>query len=156
MTITNTETCETSAIRLLTRREHSSKELTTKLLQKNYSIEEINLILQKLQANNLQSDVRFANMYAKHRAEAGFGPIRITYDLRDKGIKQETIANALNLYITEYMPWNELAYKVKCKKFGSSIPPKYSMLHKKQQQFLYNRGFTTSQIEQVFTEHLDC
>lgn len=146
----NKETCETSAIRFLARREHSFKELKTKLLQKGYLTDEVNSILQKLNANNLQNDVRFANMYTKHRADAGFGPIRITLELKEKGITQEIIDNALDSYTTEYMSWEDLAYKVKCKKFGLDIPQKYSILHKKQMQFLYNRGFTTSQIEQIF------
>ena len=58
-------------LRLLTYREHSQKELRTKLMQKGFAREDIQPIIEQLAENNWQSDTRFAESYARHRMQKG-------------------------------------------------------------------------------------
>jgi len=133
--------CEMQAFNYLARREHSRLELERKLAAKGYEKDIIKLALDKLKSKNLQSDARFAENYTKARASRGYGPVRITLELRERGVNDVDITSALNSYVEQHADWAELAAQVLRKKFGSVIPAKYSPEHKKQLQFLYYKGF---------------
>jgi regulatory protein len=66
---------------LLARREHSAHELRQKLEKREFDRDEIELALEVLQQNNLQSDARFTESYVNHRTNAGLGPIKIAHEL---------------------------------------------------------------------------
>lgn len=138
--------CQTTALNLLARREHSRLELERKLQAKGYAKSEIHSLLDELCSKNLQSDMRFAINYTKARADRGYGPVRIALELRERGVSELIIEDGLNSYHEHYLSWQELANKVRCKKFGCLLPKKHSQEYKKQQQFLYYRGFTSEQI----------
>ena len=61
-----------SALDLLTRREHSAKELSDKLKRKGHSQEEINEVLESCQRMDLQSDQRFVEAYIRYRIRQGY------------------------------------------------------------------------------------
>ena len=75
------------ALDLLSRREHSRKELYLKLISRFESKEDINLILNKLEKNKLLSDSRFTEEYVQARRRKGFGPIKISAELEKKRYK---------------------------------------------------------------------
>ncbi len=77
------------ALDLLSRREHSRKELFLKLINRFESQEEINLTLDKLEGKNLLSDSRFAEEYVQARRKKGFGPIKISAELDPMGSIQK-------------------------------------------------------------------
>jgi regulatory protein len=77
-----------SALNLLARREHSRMELTQKLKLRNFSENEISQTIEQLTQQDLQSDKRFAECYMRSRAEKGFGPVRIKFELREKGVDE--------------------------------------------------------------------
>ena len=77
---------------LLSRREHSRKEVKEKLLLRYENTEQINIVLDKLVSNNLINDSRFAEAYVLNRKRKGFGPKKIIFELISKGVK-ESIAN---------------------------------------------------------------
>ncbi len=64
---------------LLSRREHSRKEIKEKLLLRYENTEQINVVLEKLVSNNLINDSRFAEAYVLNRKRKGFGPKNINY-----------------------------------------------------------------------------
>ena len=141
-----------AALNLLARREHSRSELENKLTQKYHPAQreagcEFNFLLEHvldhLAAAGLQDDARFAEAYMQSRLRRGFGPDRISLELRQKGIS-ETVANIVlkNAYSADgiYAVWN--------KKF--SCYPEDLKEKAKQQQFLRYRGFSGEQIQQLF------
>ena len=67
---------------LLSRREHSFKELINKLKDRVDSEEKLFEELTKLKEENLQSDERFAESYTRSRSVKGFGPEKISYELK--------------------------------------------------------------------------
>jgi regulatory protein len=84
-----------SAIRLLTIREHSCRELALKLRKRGFSDEVISAISTELVHSGLLDDSRFAGAYVRVRLQRLFGPIRIRAELRGKGVSDEAIGPAL-------------------------------------------------------------
>jgi regulatory protein len=133
------------ALDLISRREHSRYEVMQKL-NKRYPetrslIEEV---LDKLIANNILDDERFAEMYINSRARKGFGPKKIEMELSSKHVESFIISSSLEAYDN----WIENAKKELLKKFKGIVPTDYQSKIK-QKQFLFNRGFSTQIIERV-------
>ena len=125
------------AIRLLSRREHSAKEIHDSLQAKGCDESIIEALLQELQASNLQSDQRFAEAYSRFRQQRGFGPLRIKQELQQKGIAAELIHEVLNNSET---PWEQAIESVRVKRFGAAVPTDNNNIAK-QMRFLNYRGF---------------
>ena len=73
------------AMDFLARREHSEQELRQKLKARADDADEVEAALHKLKDEGLQSDERFTEAYVHHRVNAGIGPLKIRYELRQKG-----------------------------------------------------------------------
>lgn len=133
------------AMDLLARREHSRLELLRKLRQREYPDALIIPELDKLEAENLLSDQRFAESYINMRRKAGFGPVRIREELRERGV-----SNALfDTYLDESDTiWVQQAAQVRAKKFGEACAVDFEQ-RVKQAKFLNYRGFNQQQIDTV-------
>jgi len=71
------------AMNFLARREHSVKELQTKLVKADFDIDEVNAVIDKLITSNLQSDQRFTENYSRYRSQRGFGSLKIRLELKN-------------------------------------------------------------------------
>jgi len=133
------------ALDLVSRREHSRHELMQKL-NKRFpdTMPIIEEALDKLIANKILDDERFAEMYLNSRARKGFGPKKIEMELYSKRVDSFLIANAIEAYES----WNENAENELKKKFKGIQPTDYQS-KMKQKQFLFNRGFSSQIIEQI-------
>ncbi len=60
------------AMDLLSRREHSTYQLTQKLKKREFDLDAIEAALDRLQQENLQSDSRFIESIVNSRVNAGF------------------------------------------------------------------------------------
>lgn len=130
------------AVRLLSRREHSTEELRRKLAAKGYPEDSIAAVLAKLGNKKLVSDERFAASYVHHHARRGQGPVRIRAELRQQGIAE---ADAQKEVGAPEMDWNQLAGEVRRRKFGAALPGTAAE-RAKQARFLQYRGFNSDQI----------
>lgn len=131
------------AMDLLARREHSRTELTNKLKQRDFSMQEITTCLDQLEADDLLSNERFAEAYAKMRSRRGFGPVRIMQELKQRGISHAQVEQCL-----AFIDWQTLITETFHKKFAD-----INMTDFKQRakciQFLNYRGYTQQQIERL-------
>jgi len=135
-----------TAMNLLARREHSANELMQKLKRRDHSEDEIFAVIETLQADNLQSDTRFTESFINQRVNAGFGPIKIRHELRQKGVNEELV----NLFLENYDgEWRENMIQQRIRKYGAEIPTDYS-LKMKQARFLQNRGFSPESVMRLF------
>ncbi|MFP6776618.1 MAG: regulatory protein RecX [PS1 clade bacterium] len=134
--------CYASAMRLLVRREHSTLELRQKLAAKGFDIELIDFSICKLIEHNQQSDKRFAEDFIRMRFNQGKGPVKISLELKQKGIQSFSFSG---------FDFFSLANKVRQKKFGTKIPNNYND-EAKQKRFLQSRGFNFDQIDSAFTK----
>lgn len=126
-----------TAMNLLARREHSRLELARKLHKRYSEYVLIESALDKLTADSLLSDDRFAEAYVSYRKRAGFGPVRISTELRERGVSELLISRHIN---DSEAFWIHAALAAKNKKFGSE---KITTIEEKarQQRFLTYRGF---------------
>lgn len=84
------------ALRYLSRRAHSTKELTLKLQQKGYALKSIETVTADLQKKGYLNDVEFARMFLREELRLKrTGPLLIKNKLMIKGISLETIEKIL-------------------------------------------------------------
>lgn len=122
------------ALNLLARREHSRAELARKLAPFGEA-EEISALLDDLERDNLLSNVRCAEMLTHARA-GRHGSLRLKADLRDKGLPEAVIADAV--FQARAMDL-EAARQVWAKKFARR--PRDAAERARQMRFLAGRGF---------------
>ena len=130
------------ALGLLTRREHSRKELTRKLAVRGVERADAEAAVSRLTAEGWQDDVRFAESLVRSRAGSGYGPIRIRAELGTHGLDREAVAAALDTFDGD---WAELARDMVRRRFGASVVEDRSM-QRKAADFLIRRGFAADHI----------
>lgn len=130
------------ALRLLARREHSRLELTRKLLQRQLPKSVIETVLDDYEEQDWLSDERFAEAYARQRIEAGYGLLRITGELNQRGVAE----NADTLQAMSLQDWCDQAVRLRRKRFGLSDLRGQLEERLRQIRFLQRRGFTQEQI----------
>jgi len=134
-----------SAMNMLARREQSRKELENKLGTR-FEADVINRVLDDLKSEGLQSDQRFLESFVSSRINRGQGPLKISYELRNKGIAMEAIADQLEPYAEN---WLEIAKDVLERKFGEEPPADYKE-RQKRQRFIASRGFPNDVCYKLF------
>jgi regulatory protein len=91
-----TRAARESALRLLSYRARSTKELRERLKKKRYSPEAINEVLISLERSGLINDFEFAKAFVHDRLlRKPMGKGLLVQELRKKGIKKETIEDVL-------------------------------------------------------------
>lgn len=131
-----------SALGLLTRREHSRRELSRKLRARGVEPGEADAALEKLEEQQFQSDERFAAMLVRSRIAAGHGPVRIRAELAAQhGIATEEIEAAIAAEVeAEGLDWDEQAAAQLQRRYGGRPAPDPAERHKRA-AFLLRRGF---------------
>jgi regulatory protein len=138
-----------AAMTLLAVREHSRQELLRKL-QARFESDELEDALLRLSDEQLQSDRRFAQGYARERALKGHGPQRIQAELLKRGISGNDADSALQaLKVEEGIEWITLARQVLRKKYGSPQLPAEYPERARRLRFLQYRGFAADQLSSL-------
>lgn len=140
-----------AAMNYLARREHSSWELTRKLRAKDFTDSEIQQGISALTAEGLLSDTRYIESYVHARRQKGYGPLKIEAELLSRGIAKELIEHHLKIADNA---WFASAKKSWHKRFKGTLPRDFK-LRVKQMRFLQSRGFTSEQIETIFSSDHD-
>ena len=133
------------ALDIISRREHSQKELSNKLIKKFNIPELVDSVIHNLLEKNLINDCRYSEAYVVARKRKGFGPKKIGYELVSRGINENTASEAIDAE----GGWNEAALKAFNKKFKAGISEDFKEQNK-QKIFLQNRGFSFQEIDSVF------
>ena len=135
------------AIRLLTQREHTRKELLYKLnCNDSFCEQVINDVLSRLETEGYLSETRFICSFVRSSIHRGHGPIRIQNGLKGKGITSSLAQEGIH---KQDLDWNEHAKAVLQKKFGGE-PPKDIKERAKQTRFLLSRGFSNEHVRHAF------
>ena len=134
-----------AAMNLLARREHSLGELRQKLRRRFDNVAMLETQLQKLVEENLQSDDRFAESFARQRAGRGYGPARVRQEMREKNLSDLAIARAFE---SAELDWPALAEMVFRKKFGEPGPVELKEKARRM-RFMQYRGFSADQYEHL-------
>ncbi|MCX7660896.1 MAG: recombination regulator RecX [Caldimonas manganoxidans] len=132
------------ALKYLARREHSRLELARKLAPHAQSPDEVEAVLDALQAAGWLSPARFVESVV-HRKAARFGTARIRQELQGHGLSGEAVTEVLQaLSATEF----ERARAVWARRFGgeAALDPAERA---RQMRFLAARGFSPEVIRRV-------
>ena len=133
------------ALDILSRRKHSQKELSDKLIKKFNIPELVDSVIHGLREKNLLNDYRYSESYVVARKRKGFGPKKIVYELVSRGVNENTASEVIDAE----GGWNEAALKAFNKKFKAGIGEDFKEQNK-QKVFLQNRGFSFQEIDSVF------
>jgi len=138
---------EAICLRLLARREHSQKELLDKLAQRGFRRDEVEPVIADLAEQNWQNDERYTECFVRQRIANGYGPIRIRYELQQRGIDDAD----LDAQAEEYGGWQQLLIETYRKKYDeeNSLPQKEWL---RRSRFLQQRGFSGEMIKRMFAE----
>lgn len=130
------------ALGLLTRREHSRKELTRKLTTRGIAGDAAEAAVSKLADAGWQDDVRFAESLARRRVSGGYGPLHIRAELATHGLDHDTIVHALEAFTGE---WARNATDLVQRRYGPAVFTDPA-LRRKATDFLMRRGFEFASI----------
>ena len=134
------------ALDIISRREHSQKELSDKLIKKFNIPELVDSVIHGLLEKDLLNDYRYSESYVVARKRKGFGPKKIGYELVSRGVNENTASEVIGAE----GGWNEAALKAFNKKFKAGMAEDFKEQNK-QKVFLQNRGFSFQEIDSVFS-----
>ena len=133
---------------LLARREHGVSELSRKLITKGFDPELAEEAVEGLLKDNLVSDERFCESMINSRLNRGNGPVKVCYELRNKGVAEHVIEQVMG----ELHPdWQQSLSSIIKKKYAgqlSGVPAERI----KQVKFLASRGFPHEMIYRVIKD----
>jgi regulatory protein len=130
-----------SALRALSRREHSAAELKHKLGRRGLDAQTAETVVESLAERGWQSDTRYAEMLLRSRIHQGCGPLRIEHELAAAGIAEAEIRSTL---AAAAVNWSEACAALHARRF--SAPPQSAADWQKQYRYLAGRGFTPEQV----------
>ena len=134
-----------TALALLARREHTRLELAAKLARHGAGAGIIAAVLDRLQAEQLLSEQRFAEVYAATRFDRGYGPLRLRAELRERGVSEAIVSDILAGFDAQ---WTARLAALARRRFGPQ-PPKDARERAQRTAFLRGRGFTGEQIARL-------
>lgn len=139
------EAARLKAMRLLGRREHSVRELSSKLRQGGVEADLTTEVVESMTENGWQSDPRFAASRIQNRIAQGFGPIRISAELRVAGLPDALIREAMEAAECD---WTTLCVETYQRKYRQ--PPADRAEKQKRYNHFASRGFTGEHIRAAF------
>ena len=142
------------AIGLLARREQSRDELQRKLhlkaVEKGWNVD-LEFLLNELERQGLQSDLRFSEVLVRSKANAGFGPSRIYQWGVQYGLDRNLVHQQM---LEQQFDWRNNALQQKCKHCGWAVATS-PQDRAKQARYLYQRGFAQEHIYYALDAQLD-
>lgn len=136
-----------SALRALSRREHSARELRDKLQSRGVPAPLADEVIEDFAARGWQSDQRYAESLLRTRIAHNYGPLRVEAELSAAGLADGLIREAM---IAAECDWNGLALQAYQRRFDSR--PDGPAEWQKRYRFLAQRGFTVEQIRGVLRD----
>lgn len=127
----------------LAKREYSYKELGQKLKTYAEESDDIPALLDEFREKGWLSDARFTEQIV-HARKAKFGSARVAHELREKGIAEDLIADAV-----ASVKAGELDHAREIWRKKYDVPPKTREEWAKQARFLQSRGFGFDIIKKV-------
>ena len=141
-----------TALRILTRRDHSKHELSQKLKARGYVQEVINDVISECERFDYINDERTAQVFIRRLQRKGYGRKRIRSELNRKGLRSKNIQTILSKSINDIDECQgaEKIYQKHARRFNRE---KEELKRKdKIYKFLYGRGFSQSVISEVISK----
>ena len=141
-----------TALRILTRRDHSKHELSQKLKARGYAGEVIDEVISECERFDYINDERTAQVFIRQLQRKGYGRKRIRFELNSKGFRGKHIQAVLSETISD-------ADECQCaektiQKHARRFDREKDILKKKDKiyRFLYGRGFSKAVISELISK----
>ncbi len=138
---------EAVCLRLLARREHSRRELLDKLALRGFNRDEAEPVIAELTERDWQNDARYTESYVRQRIQTGYGPVRIRYELQQRGINDAD----LDEQAVAQGGWQNLLLDVYLRKYDDEKSLTQNEWLKRS-RFLQQRGFSGEMIKRLCAE----
>ena len=139
------------ALGMLARREHSRRELKTKLGQSGYAGDEADAAIARLGEQHYQDDERFAEVLLRSRIARGYGPLRLRVELKTHGFADARIRELLDAADVD---WTACAADQLRRHYGSAGSTDRAE-RMRRAQFLLRRGFAAATVRSVTQAEVD-
>ena len=133
------------ALGLLARREHSKRELKAKLAARGHDAAESADAIERLRESDYQSDDRFGASVARQRIAQGYGPRRVSAELKSHGLADAAIRAVLAGLAPD---WTTIAAGVLRRRVGPAGPASHEE-RVREAGFLLRRGFDPATVRAV-------
>jgi regulatory protein len=138
-----------TALRVLTRRDHSKHELFQKLKARGYAAEIINDVISQCERLDYINDERTAQVLIRQLHRKGYGVKRIAFELTLKGLGckqgQELVSQSISL--SDERQGADKIYQKNIRRFEREKD--VSKRKDKIYRFLYGRGFSKTVISEL-------
>lgn len=142
------KTARKKAMDFLARREYGQAELIGRLKAAGFAADVAEEAVEKLTADGLQDDARYATSFVNARVSRGSGPLRIASALKERGLAASLVDRILE---EAGVDWYAEASAARQKKFGLGACESYAE-KARQMRFLQYRGFDMEQIRHAMGE----
>jgi regulatory protein len=138
-----------TALRILTRRDHSKHELKQKLKVRGYAGNVINKVITECERFDYINDERTAQVFIRQLYRKGYGRKRIRFELSLKGLRDKNILAVLCQSISDADECQcaEKIFQKHIRRFDREKD--ISKRKDKIYRFLYGRGFSKSVISEL-------
>ncbi len=138
-----------TALRILTRRDHSRQELSRKLEARGYVEETINDVISECERFDYINDERTALVFIRRFQRKGYGRKRIRFELKLKGLHGQNIQRILSKHVSD-ADEHQSAKKIYQKNSKRFNREKDELKRKdKIYRFLFSRGYSQTVISEV-------
>ncbi|HNW86002.1 MAG TPA: regulatory protein RecX [Candidatus Limiplasma sp.] len=128
------------AVALLAVRARSCREVERKLTDRGYLADTVEMVLYKLEKENLLDDEAFAGEWVKARASRGLGKARLMQELRLKGVADSIAQAALATLEPDEQDGQAVLQAAKLRKRYAGLPPREAA--QKATAALLRRGYS--------------
>jgi regulatory protein len=145
-----------TALRILTRRDHSKHELIQKLEARGYAAEIIDDVISQCEQLDYINDERTAQVFIRQLHRKGYGMKRIAFELNLKGLHgklfQEMVSQSISL--SDERRGADKIYQKNIRRFEREKDA--SKRKDKIYRFLYGRGFSKGVISELIGKIQNC
>lgn len=142
------------ALRCLTYRQRSKKELRDYLTGKGFSEEIVEQVVQRLQDTGLINDRNFTAEWIECSFRKGRGSHRIKYELKERGIDEAVIDELLEESFDQHDEYNR-ACSLMDKYLSPDYKPDDKKLLRKAASYLKRRGYPHKIIYEVINKYFE-
>lgn len=138
-----------TAVRLLSRRNHTRLEISRKLGQRKYTAEIVRKVIARCERLHYIDDDETARCYLRELVRKGFGTERIRYEMKKKGLFGEYVESLLSTYARsrEEKAVADGVIGKHMRRFDRETDP--SKRKEKIYRFMYARGFSADIIRRA-------
>lgn len=141
-----------SAVRLLSRRNHTALELEQKLRRRGFAPKTVASVIQECERLRYIDDKETGRCYFRELKRKGDGAARIRARMNQKGLSGEWVESVISEYTGDGEELENGRKALKKKKPAFDREPDPRKRKEKMYRFLYSRGFSGSVISALLWE----